>query len=60
MARRSTSPRLVDAPRSRALGVVVVAAAVGATTLLIYPLKAIAPDVSPGVVYLLAVLLVSM
>ena len=60
MTRRSTPLRLVDAPRSRALGVVAAVVAVGATTLLIYPLKAIAPDVSPGVVYLLAVLLVSM
>src|SRR5687768_14613253 len=60
MRRRSSAQRLVDAPRSRALGVVVVAVAVGLTTLLIYPLKAVAPEVSPGIVYLLAVLLVSM
>lgn len=33
--------------------------AVGATTLVIYPLREIAPEVSPGVVYLLAVLLVA-
>lgn len=36
-----------------------VVVAVGATTLVIYPLREIAPEVSPGVVYLLAVLLVA-
>jgi two-component system sensor histidine kinase KdpD len=41
------------------LGVVVAAAAVLATTLVIYPLREVAPPVSTGVVYLLAVLLVS-
>jgi two-component system sensor histidine kinase KdpD len=39
--------------------VLVAGAAVGATTLAIYPLGAVAPTVSLGVVYLLAVLLVS-
>ena len=38
----------------------VVVVAVVATTLVIYPLRDIAPEVSPGVVYLLAVLLVAM
>jgi two-component system sensor histidine kinase KdpD len=45
--------------RSRILGVFVAALAVAATTALIYPLKKVAPPVSLGVVYLLAVLLVS-
>ena len=49
--------RLVAAPRI--WGVLLVALAVGATTLAIYPLRAVAPEVSPGVVYLLAVLLVA-
>lgn len=57
--RRPDSERLVDAPRPRALGVVLVLVAVTATTLAIYPLREIAPEVSPGVVYLLAVLLVA-
>ena len=38
---------------------VVAVLAVAATTLVIYPLREIAPEVSPGVVYLLAVLLVA-
>ncbi|MEN3280453.1 MAG: two-component system, OmpR family, sensor histidine kinase KdpD [Solirubrobacteraceae bacterium] len=41
------------------VGVVVAAAAVAATTALVYPLAQIAPVVALGVVYLLAVLLVS-
>ncbi len=53
------SPRLVDASRPKAWGVVVAVLAVAATTLVIYPLREIAPEVSPGVVYLLAVLLVA-
>ena len=53
------SARLVDAPRPRAWGAVVVMLAVAGTTLVIYPLREIAPEVSPGVVYLLAVLLVA-
>jgi two-component system sensor histidine kinase KdpD len=39
--------------------VLVVVLAVAGTTLVIYPLREIAPEVSPGVVYLLAVLLVA-
>jgi two-component system sensor histidine kinase KdpD len=50
---------LIDAPRSRVLGLAVAAGAVLITTLLIYPLRPIAPVLSTGVVYLLAVLLVS-
>jgi two-component system sensor histidine kinase KdpD len=57
--RRSESLLLRDAPRSRGLGVLVAGAAVAATTLAIYPLGAVAPKVSLGVVYLLAVLLIS-
>ena len=53
------SARLVDAPRPRAWGALVVVLAVAATTLVIYPLREVAPEVSPGVVYLLAVLLVA-
>ena len=56
---RSESLLLRDTPRSPSLGVVVAIAAVAATTLVIYPLGAIAPAVSLGVVYLLAVLLIS-
>ena len=47
------------AGRSTALGVVVAAASLALTTLLLYPLSEIAPAVSLGVLYLLAVLLVS-
>jgi two-component system sensor histidine kinase KdpD len=45
--------------RSPAVGVVVAALAVAATTALIYPLDDVAPVVALGVVYLVAVLLVS-
>ena len=53
------SPRLLDAARPQARGALVSVLAVGATTLVIYPLREVAPEVSPGVVYLLAVLLVA-
>jgi two-component system sensor histidine kinase KdpD len=56
---RSAPLLLRDVPRSRILGLLVAAAAVGVTTLVIYPLRQIAPVVSTSVVYLLAVLLVS-
>jgi two-component system, OmpR family, sensor histidine kinase KdpD len=46
-------------PRSTATGLLVSAGAVAATTLLIYPLREITPAVSNGVVYMLAVLLIS-
>ena len=59
VVRPRESPRLVDVPRARAWGVLLVVLAVGATTVVIYPLREISPDVSPGVVYLLAVLLVA-
>jgi two-component system sensor histidine kinase KdpD len=49
----------INAPRSRAAGFLVAAIAVAATTLIVYPLKEIAPALSLGVVYLLAVLLVA-
>jgi Domain of unknown function (DUF4118) len=45
---------------SRRTGVIVAAGAVALCTLIIYPLKRIAPVVSLGVVYLLAVLVVSL
>jgi two-component system sensor histidine kinase KdpD len=47
------------AGRSTALGVLVAAGSLALTTLLLYPLKQIAAPVSLGVLYLLAVLLVS-
>jgi two-component system sensor histidine kinase KdpD len=47
-------------PPPRRVGVVVALAAVALCTLIIYPLKQIAPVVSLGVVYLLAVLVVSL
>jgi two-component system, OmpR family, sensor histidine kinase KdpD len=50
---------LREPPRSRALGPAVAIASVALCTLAIYPLKTIAPAVSLGVVYLLAVVLVS-
>ncbi|HSD80332.1 MAG TPA: ATP-binding protein [Solirubrobacteraceae bacterium] len=45
--------------RSPLVGLLVAALAVGATTLLVYPLADVAPVVSLGVVYLVAVLLVA-
>lgn len=59
MRRHSESLLLSDAPRSPVLGALVAVATVAATTLVIYPLGAVAPAVSLGVVYLLAVLLTS-
>src|SRR5258708_230862 len=59
MSNRSASLRLAAAPRSRAVGLLLAAGAVALTTLLIYPLREIAPPLSTGVVYPLAVLLVS-
>jgi two-component system sensor histidine kinase KdpD len=50
---------LAAAPPSRRVGVLVAIAAVAVCTLLIYPLERIAPVVSLGVVYLLAVLVVA-
>jgi two-component system sensor histidine kinase KdpD len=46
-------------PTSPAVGAVVALAAVAATTALVYPLAKVAPVVALGVVYLIAVLLVS-
>jgi two-component system, OmpR family, sensor histidine kinase KdpD len=46
-------------PRSTAVGLLVSALAVAASTAVIYPLREITPAVSNGVVYMLAVLLVS-
>ncbi len=50
---------LREPPRSRALGLIVSIVAVALTTMVVYALRGIAPEVSLGVVYLLAVLLVS-
>jgi two-component system, OmpR family, sensor histidine kinase KdpD len=50
---------LITTGRSTALGVVVAAGSLALTTLLLYPLEEIAAPVSLGVLYLLAVLLVS-
>jgi two-component system sensor histidine kinase KdpD len=55
--RLRTAPRLDW--RSNAVGAVVAALAVAATTALVYPLAQVAPVVALGVVYLVAVLLVS-
>jgi two-component system, OmpR family, sensor histidine kinase KdpD len=59
VGRPSNASRLVDARRPAALGLLLVGLAVGVTTLVSYPLREVAPDVSPGVLYLLAVLLVA-
>ena len=55
----STPLLLREPPRSRTLGLTVAVASVAFCTLAIYPLKTIAPAVSLGVVYLPAVLVVS-
>jgi len=55
----STDGRLGGRRPPVAVGLVVAAAAVAATTLVIYPLAEIAPVVALGVVYLVAVLLVA-
>jgi two-component system, OmpR family, sensor histidine kinase KdpD len=44
---------------SRALGLLVAAASVAATTAIIYPLRQVMPSVSTGVLYLIGVLIVS-
>ena len=51
---------LAPTPPSRRAGVLSTVAAVALCTLIVYPLKQIAPAVSLGVVYLLAVLVVSL
>jgi two-component system, OmpR family, sensor histidine kinase KdpD len=56
---RRGSLLLRDPPRSPWVGLLVASAAVLATTALIYPLRQITPSVSNGVLYMLAVLLVS-
>jgi|SRR4051812_7027265 two-component system sensor histidine kinase KdpD len=48
-----------QAHRSKALGLLVAALSVAATTALIYPLRKVMPSVSTGVLYLIGVLLVS-
>jgi two-component system sensor histidine kinase KdpD len=50
---------LREPPRSRTLGLVVAIGSVALCTLAVYPLKQIAPPVSLGVVYLLAVIFIS-
>ena len=57
--RRSSSLLLRDARPPAAVGVATAVLAVALTTLAIYPLRTAMPAVSTGVVYLLAVLLVS-
>jgi two-component system sensor histidine kinase KdpD len=59
MLPRRFGPTLRDEPPSRLAGLVVAAASVAAITALIFPLKTVSPAVSNGVLYLLAVLLVS-
>lgn len=55
----STPLLLREPPRSRTLGLAVAVAAVALCTLAVYPLKTVAPAVSLGVIYLLAVIVVS-
>ena len=50
---------LREPPRSRTLGLFVAIGSVALCTLSVYPLKTVAPAVSLGVVYLLAVIMVS-
>jgi len=59
MASDPSSPKLVGTPRSQAAGALVAALAVAGTTLLIYPLREVAPVLSTGVTYLVGVLVVS-
>jgi len=59
MVRRSSSLLLRETRPPLVVGMLAAAAAVAATTLAIYPLRTVMPAVSTGVVYLLAVLLVS-
>jgi two-component system sensor histidine kinase KdpD len=59
MAGRRRSLLLAPTRPSRAAGIATALLAVALCTLLVYPLRQIAPTVSLGVVYLLAVLLVS-
>jgi two-component system sensor histidine kinase KdpD len=59
MFRRRPSLGLGGEPPATWLGLLAVAAAVVAGTLLVYPLKSVAPVVSLGVVYLPAILLIS-
>lgn len=61
MTSTALSPRLLRSQRpSRLAGVLVAVAAVAAATGLIYPLKHLTPVLSLGVLYVLAVLVVSM
>ena len=59
MTRISNSRLSLNTPPSPIWGMVVAAAAVAVTTLIIYPVREVAPALSTGVLYLLAVLLVS-
>jgi two-component system sensor histidine kinase KdpD len=59
MDSRSAPLLLRQVPRSRLVGLLAAAAAVAVTTVVIFPLREVAPVVSTSVVYLLAVLLVS-
>jgi two-component system sensor histidine kinase KdpD len=56
---RPASALLHERPRSLALGLAAVVAAVAIETALIYPLRQITPAASNGVVYMLGVLLIS-
>jgi K+-sensing histidine kinase KdpD len=59
MSRRATALRLSGEPPSTWSGVAATLAVVAAVTLLVYPLKTIAPAVSLGVVYIPGVLLIA-
>jgi two-component system sensor histidine kinase KdpD len=59
MSRRATALRLSGEPPSTWSGAVAVLASVAAATLLVYPLKTVAPAISLGVVYIPGVLLIA-
>lgn len=59
MSRRGFSPGLSGEPPAAWLGLLTTLVAVAAGTLIVYPLKSAAPVVSLGVVYLPAILLIS-
>ena len=56
---RASPPRLPTSTPSAVAGLGTVVVVVGLTTLLVYPLKSVAPVVSLGIVYLVGVLVVS-
>jgi K+-sensing histidine kinase KdpD len=59
MRHRRLSARLISEPPATRLGLVATLGAVALGTVLVYPLKSVAPVVSLGIVYLPAILLIS-